>query len=1200
MSEDLQLVLPSGYKLQNYRIISVLGQGGFGITYLAHDEALDQRVAIKEFFPATLMARQAGSRAVHVRDPGSEKIFRWGLERFLSEARILARLSHPNIVRVLYFMPANNTGYMVMQYEEGLPLNRWVDRLGRRPTSAEILALLDPLTAALGVVHDLGLAHRDIKPENIYIRSDGSPVILDFGAARNTISGPSHTMAAIVSEGYSPLEQYSNVADQGPWTDIYAIGAVAYWLALGKPPADAPSRSTAKLSGKPDPCQPIRDVPSSGVPQQVARAIDRALALGVSERPQSMRQWRADLGLDPPLDRLDTLSTPTPTAADAPSTWPPDWTAEGGGRTTVLPTGSGASQTVPRVLLAIAAAGLFSGLGWLAYTNGWLPQERRDLIGDTPAAAFLLGALSQTPQTISDEIGGGDERDVIAFDAAAPALLVIADAAALSALEIAVQRTDGTVLRPLQRDGRLVFRLPGPETRYFLTVAAQASLALNYRLDLSALPLAKGAGETAADPEHLDVSGLTGGRTLKHEGVLWARGDERHYAFRLEQPTNLAFAIAAPTGQAVLTLADAQGLGLGRAQAGDSPFALSLVAGDYRLVATAQEDAAVAFALAIERSQNAVARPAAHTTPSAAVAPQSRRTDIGELGGTAKTLAMDLEAGEQEFEVAFRTTTRGRLMLEAESGTLSRAEIIETETGRRVASLAVDQPGKLGTVDIPAGQYVARMWSAQPGQDLRLLMSLAPAEAAAHIGVLSERTITRTVRLGSADRLTTTLVEPALVRLRIAGTKGGLLPLSLRIAVTDLDRGRGRDFAAGVGTLFEKSLSLEQGRYGFALIPDAQTDTTVDFELLTLARLDDPSAGQVPPAAPNVIAAGGTVERRGYVWPGTAAARIPLAVGEPGQLVVDLVGLDGNADLVLLDAEGTILEESRSERDKAETISREVTTGQYTLEARSSDTWITPYRLEAKLLPFGAAGTPPSAAEGARPAASALRKASATVQVSGETGRSAALALARARARAAVVLGEPTSSLSFESAVRTLAQGIPNGEVWMVSSRGEDQIVAELAAYVQSTAASPQMTANLSAKRVAAGDQFDVEIEGASAEPVTVGVFAWGADNSVVRIFPQDKVPDPVRLAQGQHFKLSERKVSLVSAPLPGERESREAIVVVACQTDVDFVAAAPMAGVSTSQSTLEAINDASFLERLAKLCPNRLSVEVLPYVVHE
>ncbi len=285
--------LKSGYHLHWYRIISVLGQGGFGITYLAHDENLDQRVAIKEYLcPEVSLRRQDAT--IHPLTASHEEQYRWGLERFISEARTLAQFDHANIVRVFSVFEENNTAYMVMRYEEGRSLQALIEH-SDIIDEATLTAIALPLMDGLNVVHKSGFIHRDIKPANIYIREDGSPVLLDFGSARLAIAEKTHTLTAMVSPGYAPFEQYYSDGDpQGPWTDIYSFGATLYRAVCGQAPMTAIDRSKTLLKGLGDFLVPASEIAKDKYSPTFLKAIDHAMAFDEHDRPQGIEQWQQD------------------------------------------------------------------------------------------------------------------------------------------------------------------------------------------------------------------------------------------------------------------------------------------------------------------------------------------------------------------------------------------------------------------------------------------------------------------------------------------------------------------------------------------------------------------------------------------------------------------------------------------------------------------------------------------------------------------------------------------------------------------------------------------------------------------------------------------------------------------------------------------------------------------------------------------
>lgn len=286
------IALPNGTKLvSDYRIQRVLGAGGFGITYLADEIALDRMVTIKEYFPSDFAARPNGLEAVP-RSAGSSGDYQWGLDRFIEEAQTLAKFNHPNIVRVYRYFRANNTGYMVLHFEEGQSLKSWLKALGRAPRQKELDSIIAPLLDALELIHGADFLHRDIAPDNVIIRKDGAPVLIDFGSARGEIAAhaKSKTVSALVKPGYSPYEQYAETSrQQGPWTDIYALAATMYHAITGKRPPDAPSRMVN------DELVPAREAALSSYRPSFLAAIDRALRLQIDGRPQSIAAWRGDL-----------------------------------------------------------------------------------------------------------------------------------------------------------------------------------------------------------------------------------------------------------------------------------------------------------------------------------------------------------------------------------------------------------------------------------------------------------------------------------------------------------------------------------------------------------------------------------------------------------------------------------------------------------------------------------------------------------------------------------------------------------------------------------------------------------------------------------------------------------------------------------------------------------------------------------------
>ena len=273
--------------LHEYRIEQVLGAGGFGTTYLARDTHLDKQVAIKEYFPCDI-AMRAAEGTVQPATSQQEDDYKWGIDRFLLEARTLAKFSHPNIVRVVRYFEANGTAYMVMDYERGEPLKNLLIVNSRLP-EAQLRRLAGPLLDGLRAVHAAGFLHRDIKPDNIFVRSDGTPVLIDFGSARHALGGETRALTAILTPGYAPLEQYSSDGRQGAWTDLYALGGVFYRCVTGTPPPDAVARMRS------DTLADGLAKAASAYSAHFLRAIAWALTLDEKKRPHNVDAWRTAL-----------------------------------------------------------------------------------------------------------------------------------------------------------------------------------------------------------------------------------------------------------------------------------------------------------------------------------------------------------------------------------------------------------------------------------------------------------------------------------------------------------------------------------------------------------------------------------------------------------------------------------------------------------------------------------------------------------------------------------------------------------------------------------------------------------------------------------------------------------------------------------------------------------------------------------------
>ena len=402
--------LTMGTMLLEYRLESVLGVGGFGMTYLCTDTNLDKRVAIKEYFPSDLALREPNGGVVAINTQADDG-YKWGLDRFIQEARTLAKFSHPHIVRVNRYFEANATGYMVMDYENGESFNQ-ILKDQRAPSEARLKDIIFPLLDGLHAVHETGFLHRDIKPANIFIRTNQSPVLLDFGAARQAVSGATKSLTAVLTPGYAPLEQYSGQGNQGPWTDIYAMAGVLYRAYTSENPPDAVSRlkndsvpaKLALLKGR--------------VSEPALVAMQWALSLDEKQRPATVEIWKRALEGKTPApasSRVVTASivdqnAPTrvagtgtaPTGASMPSFTPAASPATQARRASARAAYQEEAPTSPWRWVGIGAVVLAVMFGGRA----WFTSQRDAKLAKEDAArveAAKLAALQQPVDTRSVE-----------------------------------------------------------------------------------------------------------------------------------------------------------------------------------------------------------------------------------------------------------------------------------------------------------------------------------------------------------------------------------------------------------------------------------------------------------------------------------------------------------------------------------------------------------------------------------------------------------------------------------------------------------------------------------------------------------------------------------------------------------------------------------------------------------------------------
>lgn len=271
--------LPVGTLLDCYRITRLIGSGGFSLIYLAEDEDSHDEVAIKEYLPKRFGTRGEGSEVTVIEEDKYES-FQRGRRLFYQEASLLATLRHPNIVHVRNCFLANNTAYLVMDYEPGKNLGRYIRKRQGGLSSSFLMTVFPPLLDALDLIHARQHLHLDIKPSNVHLRPGGNPLLLDFGAAYH-LDDVSGKKAQVVTPGFSPIEQYYAAARVGPWTDVYAIGATMRACIEGKPPPSAVERHAN------DTLLPAVEAFERHYPREILESIDWAMQIEPGARPRT-------------------------------------------------------------------------------------------------------------------------------------------------------------------------------------------------------------------------------------------------------------------------------------------------------------------------------------------------------------------------------------------------------------------------------------------------------------------------------------------------------------------------------------------------------------------------------------------------------------------------------------------------------------------------------------------------------------------------------------------------------------------------------------------------------------------------------------------------------------------------------------------------------------------------------------------------
>ncbi|KTR46459.1 nuclease PIN [Pantoea ananatis] len=384
--------LPDGYRFNEFEIKEVIGGGGFGIVYRAWDHQLERTIAIKEYMPVSLAVRTQ-DLSLELRGERFQKLFNAGLNSFIQEARLLARFNHPGLLHVLRFWEQNGTAYMGTLYYNGMTLKEWQITSHEAISEAWIRRLLPPLLGAINTIHQAGYLHRDISLDNIQIQENQLPVLLDFGSARKEIGNLSDETEIMLKPGFAPIEQYSEEgeSEQGPWTDIYALGAVLHTLITGAPPPVSVVRCIE------DNYLPLVTRKPAGYSLPLLHAIDCALTMKPRDRPQNIDEFAALIDL-PVSDveavvnslqqRNDEQNNSEATSAD---TAPPVVLAMNHGATAAEPvTGRNVRRLSPG-LVALAAVALIAVAGVVWIENSRAPAA--SLVNKGPSSS---GAVTGT------------------------------------------------------------------------------------------------------------------------------------------------------------------------------------------------------------------------------------------------------------------------------------------------------------------------------------------------------------------------------------------------------------------------------------------------------------------------------------------------------------------------------------------------------------------------------------------------------------------------------------------------------------------------------------------------------------------------------------------------------------------------------------------------------------------------------------
>ncbi|MEN1760263.1 protein kinase domain-containing protein [Anoxynatronum sibiricum] len=394
--------LSPGAMLQGkYLIGKALGQGGFGVTYLGWDVNLKLKLAIKEYMPQDLASRAVGASEVTVYTSSLEDQYQYGLEKFLLEAQTLAQFEgHPNIVSVRDFFQANGTAYIAMSYIEGMTLKEYVKSQNNRLPVDRTLQIILPVLDALKEVHQVGILHRDISPDNVFITTKGQVILIDFGAARQAIGEKGRSLSVVLKPGYTPEEQYRSQGKQGPWTDLYAVGAMIYRIICGQMPPESLDRLEE------DTLVPPSQLGVDITLQQEA-AILKAMAVRAPNRYQTVEDFQQEL--------LGHLEADPVTGMSRPSAVPSQSVAgeTAGAAPAFKPASTAPAKpaTSPKMIFMAVGAGVVILVAALAlFTGGGDKPAVGEAPAAPPSAAVQEGQGEQEGQQAAEGTSGGNSE----------------------------------------------------------------------------------------------------------------------------------------------------------------------------------------------------------------------------------------------------------------------------------------------------------------------------------------------------------------------------------------------------------------------------------------------------------------------------------------------------------------------------------------------------------------------------------------------------------------------------------------------------------------------------------------------------------------------------------------------------------------------------------------------------------------------